>query len=55
MGFTCLGATLALKVVWHYGDLAMGLMTVPNLIAVILLSPVILKITRDYLNRQGLK
>ncbi|MFH2000116.1 MAG: sodium:alanine symporter family protein, partial [Planctomycetota bacterium] len=45
--FTGLGAILALKVVWDYGDLAMGLMTVPNLIAVVLLSPVIAKLTKD--------
>jgi AGCS family alanine or glycine:cation symporter len=53
--FTCLGALLALEVVWLYGDLAMGLMTVPNLIAVLLLSPVIAKITKDYLERHGKK
>ncbi len=51
IGFTCLGAILALDMVWHYGDLAMGLMTVPNLIAVVLLSPVIVKLTRDYTKR----
>ena len=49
--FTCLGAVLALDLVWAYGDLAMGLMTVPNLTAVILLSPVIARITRDYMAR----
>jgi AGCS family alanine or glycine:cation symporter len=55
VGFTCLGAVLALEVVWAYGDLAMGLMTVPNLIAVLLLSPVIVKITKDYVARHGEK
>ncbi|MHC4944223.1 MAG: alanine/glycine:cation symporter family protein [Planctomycetota bacterium] len=49
--FTCLGAILALEVVWAYGDLAMGLMTVPNLIAVLLLSPVIAKLTKNYIER----
>jgi AGCS family alanine or glycine:cation symporter len=53
VGFTCLGAILALEVVWAYGDLAMGLMTVPNLIAVIVLAPVIAKLTRDYLGRMA--
>ena len=53
--FTCLGAMLALEMVWHYGDLAMGCMTVPNLIAVLLLSPVIAKITKDYLERHKKK
>ncbi len=55
VGFTCLGAILALELVWAYGDLAMGLMTVPNLIAVLLLSPVVVKITRNYLARYGKK
>jgi len=53
--FTCLGAVLALKVVWDYGDLAMGLMTVPNLIAVVILSPVIAMLTKDYIKRQNNK
>jgi Na+/alanine symporter len=33
----------------------MGLMTVPNLVAVLLLSPVIVKLTKDYLDRHGMK
>ena len=51
VGFTCMGAILALEVVWAYGDLAMGLMTVPNLLAVIILTPVIVRLTKDYLAR----
>jgi len=50
-GFVFLGCVLALEVVWAYGDLAMGLMTLPNLIAVILLMPKLLEITGDYFSR----
>ena len=49
--FVFLGSVLALEVVWAYGDLALGLMTVPNLIAVVLLLPKVLEITKDYFQR----
>ena len=51
IGFVYLGATTALEVVWAYGDLALGLMSVPNLIAVVLLTPKLLELTRDYFAR----
>jgi len=51
IGFVYVGATQSLKVVWDYGDLALGLMTVPNLIAVLLLSPKLLELSRDYFRR----
>jgi AGCS family alanine or glycine:cation symporter len=50
--FTFMGAILALETVWAYGDLALGLMSVPNLIAVILLSPVLVRLTREYFSRE---
>jgi AGCS family alanine or glycine:cation symporter len=49
--FTFMGAVLALETVWAYGDLALGCMSVPNLIAVILLSPVLVRLTKDYFSR----
>ena len=54
-GFVFLGSVLTLEVVWAYGDLAMGLMTLPNLLAVILLMPKVLEITRDYFGRMAAK
>ena len=51
IGFVYLGATTALEVVWAYGDLALGLMTVPNLIAVVLLLPKVVSLSRDYFRR----
>jgi AGCS family alanine or glycine:cation symporter len=49
--FVYLGATLALETVWTLGDIALGLMTVPNLLAVILLTPKIVDLSRDYFKR----
>jgi len=51
IGFVYLGATTALEVVWAYGDLALGLMAVPNLIAVVLLTPKLVELSRDYFER----
>jgi len=55
VGFTFLGAILALETVWAYGDLALGLMSVPNLIAVVLLSPVLVRLTKDYFSRDHVR
>ena len=52
VGFTYMGAVLALETVWAYGDMALGLMAVPNLIAVLLLSPKVAKLTKDYFSRE---
>ena len=51
--FVYLGATFSLKIVWDYGDLALGLMTVPNLIAVVLLAPRVVEMSRDYFRRMA--
>lgn len=51
IGFVYVGATTALDIVWAYGDLALGLMTLPNLLAIALLSPRLAKLTRDYFAR----
>ena len=53
VGFVFLGSWLALEVVWEYGDLALGLMTIPNLIAVVLLTPKVIELTREYFDRTG--
>ncbi len=49
--FTFLGANLALQSVWDFGDLCLGVMSVPNLIAVLLLSPRIVEITKAYFDK----
>jgi len=50
--FTYIGAVTALETVWAYGDLALGLMSAPNLIAIILLSPVVARISKEYFSRE---
>ena len=42
------GASATLKQVWDLADIALGLMTVVNVIAIILLTPTILSVTNDY-------
>jgi AGCS family alanine or glycine:cation symporter len=48
VGFVFLGAVLALEVVWTYGDMALGLMAAPNLIAIFLLSRRVKRATDEY-------
>ena len=50
--FFFVGAVLPLKAVWTYGDVALGLMTFPNLLAVLLLTGTVTKLTRDYYSRE---
>jgi len=51
--FVFVGSVSALEVVWAYGDLALGLMAVPNLIAVVLLTPKVVRMSRDYFARMA--
>ena len=46
--FVFLGAILPLSFVWNFGDIALSLMTIPNLIAVVFLTGTLRKITSDY-------
>ena len=50
--FFFVGAVLPLKAVWTYGDVALGLMTFPNLVAVLLLSGTVTQLTRVYFSRE---
>lgn len=43
-----IGSIASLSFVWHFADLAMGLMATTNLIAIILLFPISLRVLRDY-------
>ena len=49
------GATMDLGLVWDISVTFNGLMAIPNLIAVFLLSPVVLKLTKEYFNKNKLK
>lgn len=45
------GALIKLNFVWLLADVMNGFMAIPNLIALAVLSPVIFKVTKDYLNK----
>ena len=51
--FFFLGCLLSLEAVWTYGDVALGLMTAPNLIALLLLSGKVASMTREYFKNPG--
>ena len=46
------GATQELDTVWTFGDLCLGVMAIPNLIALIALSGVLVKMTNEYYSRK---
>ncbi|WP_019786413.1 alanine/glycine:cation symporter family protein [Streptococcus sobrinus] len=51
-----LGGYLQLQVIWKIADIVNGLMALPNLIALLVLSPIIIKETKSYFKRmEGVK
>ena len=56
--FICIiviGATLELELVWNIADTLNGFMAIPNLIALLGLSGVVIKLTKEYFAAEGLK
>ncbi len=49
-----IGAVVSLEVVWSFGDVANGLMAIPNLIALIALAGVVKKVTDKYTSQRQL-
>ena len=49
-----IGATLELELVWNIADTLNGFMAIPNLIALLGLSGVVVKLTRNYLEKEKL-
>jgi len=45
------GATMSLDLAWDLSDTFNGLMAIPNLIGIITLSPIVMKITNNYVKR----
>jgi AGCS family alanine or glycine:cation symporter len=43
-----IGAVASLDLVWNVANVTMALMAIPNLIALLLLSPVVFRVSRDY-------
>ncbi len=47
-----IGATLPLAVIWDMGDVFLGIVIWPNLIALALLAPQVVEMTKDYFERK---
>jgi AGCS family alanine or glycine:cation symporter len=52
VGFHFLGAVVTLATVWTLGDVALGFVTFPNLVALVMLSGVVVKLTKSYFERE---
>ena len=50
--FVFIGAIAELEAVWSFGDAALGFMTFPNLIAIVLLSTSLKKMTKKYFSEE---
>lgn len=52
VGMVAVGPYLTLSMVWGIADIFNGLMAFPNLIALMMLSPVVMRVTKSFLDRQ---
>lgn len=52
VGMHFMGAVLPLKLAWDLGDVLLGVVILPNLVALVLLSPQVVEMTRDYFRRR---
>ncbi len=52
VAFIVVGATMSLDLAWDLSDTFNGLMAIPNLIGVLSLSGVVMKITKNYIDRR---
>lgn len=48
IGFVFTGSLLKINLVWELADFFNGLMVLPNLIAILILSPVVVRLLKDY-------
>ena len=51
IAMVALGGYISLETIWVIADIVNGLMAVPNIIALLALSPVIISETRRYFNK----
>ena len=49
--FVIVGACLQLDIVWLIADTLNGFMAIPNLMALLILSPVVIKTAKEYFNK----
>lgn len=52
--FVVVGATMKLSLAWDIADTLNGLMAIPNLIAILILSPVVVKLTKEFFQKESL-
>ena len=52
VGMHFLGAVVPLSLAWAMGDVLLGIVIVPNLIALVLLTPKVVELTRSYFERK---
>ncbi len=52
VAFIIFGATMKMQLAWDLSDTFNGLMAMPNLIGVLTLSPVVMRITKNYVDRR---
>ena len=52
VAMVAIGPYLTVSMVWGLADISNGLMALPNLVALMMLSPVVVSTTRDFLSRQ---
>ena len=53
--FIVIGSVGGLEFVWSLADTALGLMAIPNLVALIFLSPIVVKLTKEFFKKQKQK
>jgi AGCS family alanine or glycine:cation symporter len=51
--FVVVGATMKLQLAWDIADTLNGLMAIPNLVALLVLSPVVLKLTKEFFQKES--
>lgn len=51
--FCMIGAVLTIDLVWTLQDIALGMLTIPNLIAIVILSPQVCRATKEYFGREN--
>ncbi|HPP31765.1 MAG TPA: alanine:cation symporter family protein, partial [Soehngenia sp.] len=52
--FIVIGSVGGLEILWDLADTLNGLMAIPNLIAVLLLSGTVLRLTKEFFVKEGL-
>jgi AGCS family alanine or glycine:cation symporter len=50
--FVFIGGIAELEAIWAFGDAALGFMTFPNLLSIILLSTALRKYTKEYFSKE---